>query len=130
MKEEGPNIVRAVQEKWITQSTQTSNKAECDAIMIMSEPTRMKKKLGTLFKAYEDDHDVEEAWQISPEQVFNTELDNYLSLPKLDAEEEILPWWKLYNGKYPFVSQLAQKYLSICATIALHRSDCLAHQEM
>ena len=110
VKEEGANIVRAVQEKRITQTTN-----DADGV-ITSEPTRKKKKLGTLFKAYEDEHDVEEARQISPEQVFNTELDNYLSLPKLDAEEEILPWWKLYNSKYPFVSQLAQKYLSICAT--------------
>ena len=66
--------------------------------MIMSEPTGKKKVRYTLLKAYEDDHDhdvEEEAQQISPEQVFNTELDNYLSLPKLDVEEEILPWWKL-----------------------------------
>ena len=107
VKEEGANIVRE------TRGTQTSNDAD-DSIMITPEPAQKKKKLGTLFKIYEDD--VEEAQQISPEQVFNTELDNSLSLPKLDTEEEILPWWKLYGSKYPFISQLAQKYLSICAT--------------
>ena len=106
VKEEGANIVHK------TQGTQTSNDAD-DSIMITPEPARKKKKLGTLFKVYEDD--LEEARQISPEQVFNTKLDNYLSLPKLDAEEEILPLWKLYSSKYPFIPQLAQKYLSICA---------------
>ena len=54
--------------------------------------------------------------QISPEQLFSTELENYLSLPQLDAEEEILPWWKLHSTKFPFISQLAKKYLSVCAT--------------
>ena len=54
-----------------------------------------------MVKVYEDD--VEESpLQISPEQIFNIELNNYLSLPKLDAEEEILPWWKSYSNKYPF----------------------------
>lgn len=85
--------------------------------MTVSEPLPKKRKLGTLFKVYEQDVEVQKGpQQISAEQMFNNELYNYLSLPKLDVEEEILPWWKLYSDKYPFISQLAQKYLSICAT--------------
>ena len=109
VKEEGANIVHE------TRRTQISNDVD-DSIMITPEPARKKKKLGTLFKVYEDD--VEEARQISPEQVFNTELDNYLSLPQSWMQKK-----KFYHGgnyirssKYPFISQLAQKYLSICAT--------------
>ena len=111
--EEGANIVRIGQEKRVGQAS--NDTAAAELITITPEPSRKKWKLGTLFKVYEDD--VEEGpQQISPEQIFNTELNDYLSLPKLDAEEEILPWWKSYSSKYPFMSQLAQKYLSVCAT--------------
>ena len=103
IKEEGASIVCE------TQVSHTSTDAADDSVMnVPEQPTRKKMKLGTLFKVY--DEDVEEGpQQISPEQIFNTELENYLSLPKLDAEEEILPWWKLYSTKFPFISQLAQR---------------------
>ena len=111
VKEEGANIVHHCQEQQ-HQSTQTSSPAV--SVTELSEPPRKKKNLGTLFKIYEDEE--EGSRFISPEQIFDTELERYLSLPKLDSEEEILPWWKTYSSQYPHISQLAQKYLCVCAT--------------
>ena len=111
VKEEGANIVRQSQEQQhqSLQCTQTAvNVTE------LSEPPRKKKNLGTLFKVYEDEE--EESRLISPEQIFNAELERYLSIPKLDKEEEILPWWKINSSHYPHISKLAQQYLCVCAT--------------
>ena len=103
VKEEGTNIVRHCQEQQ-HQSTQTSSPIV--SVTEQSEPPRKKKNLGTLFKIYEDEK--EGSRFISPEQIFDTELERYLSLPKLDSEEEILSWWKTYSSLYPHISQLAQ----------------------
>ena len=98
VKEEGTIIVRHCQEQQ-HQSTQPSSPAV--SVTEQSEPPRKKKSLGTLFKIYEDEE--EGSRFISPEQIFDTELERYLSLPKLDSEEEILPWWKTYNSQYPHI---------------------------
>ena len=120
VKEEGANIVRHCQEQQ-HQSTQTSSPTV--SVTEHSEPPRKKKNLGTLFKISEDEE--EGSRFISPEQIFDTELERYLSLPKLDSEEEILPWWKTYSSQYPPSTKIL-----VCVLRVLHLSDYSALQEI
>ena len=53
---------------------------------------------------------------LSVEQKVKQELDQYLSHPHLDVEESTMEWWKTESTHYPYVAQLARKYLSLCAT--------------
>ena len=76
-------------------------------------PAKKHKTLGTLFK----DHEQEDVMAIvSPEQKINSELEAYITARKLDFEEDPLLWWKLQAPSYPYLSKLAQKYFSVCAT--------------
>ena len=47
------------------------------------------------------------------------ELDWYISHPHLDVEESPMEWWKAESSRYPYVAQLARKYLCLCATSVL-----------
>ena len=107
-------------EKKVNFSTPSNN--DNTDIVITLEPSRKKLKLGTLFQQYNDDN--EEGLQlISPEQIFNAELDRYLSALMLDQEENVIPWWREYSSTYTFLSKMAWKYLSLCATSSA--SKCL-----
>ena len=53
---------------------------------------------------------------ISPEQQIVSELDAYLSSPKLDFEDDPLQWWKSQSRMYPHISKLVPKYVSVSAT--------------
>lgn len=41
-------------------------------------------------------------------QVVEGELEHYLMAPDADSETEPLDWWKMYDKKFPKVSQLAR----------------------
>ena len=45
-----------------------------------------------------------------------SELNSYMTTPKLDEEEDPLSWWKERKVYYPMLSELARKYLCIPAT--------------
>ena len=77
-------------------------------------PAKKHKTLGTLFKDHKQEEDVMAI--ISPEQKINSELEAYITARKLDFEEDPLLWWKLQAPSYPYLSKLAQKYFSVCAT--------------
>ena len=64
-----------------------------------------KKIIGKMFTQF-----------VSPEQKFQKELDLYKSSTRLDFEEDPLIWWKHNCLKLPIMSQLARKYLCVCAT--------------
>lgn len=85
-----------------------------------NEPPKKKRNLGSLFKSREqkrrEDEEVEPV--ISPQQKLHSELQKYKAETKLDFEGEALLWWKLNCSKYSILSQLARKYLCICATSA------------
>ena len=101
IKEEGAIFVREYQEE--QQAAQSLSAPSSSDIVITLEPSKKKWKLGTLFKQYDSDNE-EGPQLISPEQIFNTELERYLSAPKLD-QEDVLPWWKEHNSTYPFLSK-------------------------
>lgn len=81
-------------------------------------PAKKKRNLGSLFKDVEDKRDDQEEVQpvISPEQKFQKELEFYKSSARLDFEEDPLIWWKRNYLNLPIISQLARKYLCVCAT--------------
>lgn len=114
--------------KYITEAAAASIKEkledECSTIDIDCElvaqaerqPLAKKRNLGTLFKDNEENDEQTTARTISREQRFNTELNTYVSAPRLDFEEDPLAWWSIQASSYPILSQFAQKYLCVCAT--------------
>ena len=93
---------------------------ECESATVQSEhqppePPAKKCNLGTLFKSNEEAEETT-VQTISREQRFSVELNSYVSVPKLDFEEDPLAWWKVQASSYPILAQLAQKYLCVCAT--------------
>ena len=84
-------------------------------------PAKKQKTLGTLFKDNDDEED--QMPVISKEQRINVELEKYLTSPKLDFEEDLLSYWKNMHSTYPYLSNLAKRYLCICATSSA--SECL-----
>ena len=79
-----------------------------------SQPPAKKPNLGTLFKDNEESEEIMDA--ISREQRFQTELNSYSCIPRLDFEEDPLAWWSIHSSSYLILSQLAKKYLCVCAT--------------
>jgi hypothetical protein len=47
-----------------------------------------------------------------------SELDDYLSRPRLDLKENALSWWKQNSDKYPLLSKIAADYLGMMITSA------------
>ena len=73
----------------------------------------LKKRinLGSFFKDNEQNQSEEQALSKTPEEKITTELEKYLSIPMLDAEEEPLPWWKENEKTFPMLARMAHKYL-------------------
>ena len=82
-------------------------------------PPKKKRNLGSLFKDVEEKQkggDQEEHAVISSEQRFQEEVERYKVSARLDFEENPLSWWRVNYLELPTLSQLAHKYLCICAT--------------
>lgn len=52
---------------------------------------------------------------LTPESYCKAELKHYMTISKPDPESKSLEWWKIIHVSFPILSQLAKKYLSICA---------------
>ncbi|XP_034149433.1 zinc finger BED domain-containing protein RICESLEEPER 3-like [Esox lucius] len=72
---------------------------------------KQRKSLGSFFKK-----PCPSNTGLSDMQAVEGELENYLMGPDADSETEPLDWWKVYDKKFPKVSQLARRYLCIPAT--------------
>lgn len=46
----------------------------------------------------------------------DTELTRYLQEETLDSHDDPLIWWKENQGRFPLLSKVARKYLTVCAT--------------
>ena len=83
-------------------------------------PLKKQKSLGTLFK----DHEIYDQLAddvmpiISKDQQISNEIQTYIGAARLDFEQNPLLWWKTHGESYPFLKQLARKYLCVCATSA------------
>jgi len=54
--------------------------------------------------------------QLSLQQKVKQEIDQYLTHPQLDIEDNPLEWWRSESVRYPILVKLARKYLCLCAT--------------
>ena len=79
-------------------------------------PGKKKRNIGSLFKDLEGKNKDDIQPVISPEQRFREELERYKSYTRLDFEKDPLIWWKQNCLNFPILSQLARKYLCVCAT--------------
>ena len=54
--------------------------------------------------------------QLTSQQRVKQEIDQYLTHPQLNMEDEPLPWWKSECVRYPVLAKVAKKFLCLCAT--------------
>ena len=74
-------------------------------------PATKKSKLARILK-----HKSDEPQVITPKDKMGKEMQYYMDTPCIDVEENPLQWWASESCKYPCLSKLAMKYLSVCAT--------------
>ncbi|XP_041837691.1 E3 SUMO-protein ligase ZBED1-like [Melanotaenia boesemani] len=96
------------------QSTSATEPSEMPPESGPGEAKRHKKTLGSFFKRASSS----EKTKMSNKEIIEAELNAYLLSPPADEESDPLAWWRLYEVKFPHVSQLAKKYLCIQATSA------------
>ena len=77
--------------------------------------------LGTLFKNedQESENTNSQTWSlpsISTHEQLQREFLSYVTIPRLDFEENPLDWWKAHSSTYPSLAVFAKRFLCICAT--------------
>lgn len=78
-------------------------------------PARKKRKLGSwLAKAGTERQEIETP--LTAKQRMDKEMNRYERSPRADPSSDPLQWWKLNSNHYPVLSQVAKKYLCICAS--------------
>lgn len=80
------------------------------------EPPRKKLALSEMLAKAKKVAGTRAGQATTPEDKARCELENYLSIPVLEFEENPLSWWRECTKIYPLLSQLARKYLCIPAT--------------
>ena len=76
-------------------------------------PARKKRKLGSwLAKAGRQEIET----PLTAKQRMDEEMERYERSPRADPSSDPLQWWKLNSNQYPVLSQVAKKYLCICAS--------------
>ncbi len=91
----------------------SSSPVECP----MPPPTkRMKRSLGSLLKQTTMEDMSEAPASLTPQDKISKEIDSYLKVAKIDAEEDPLKWWYNNESTYPLLAKLSRKYLCIPAT--------------
>uniref|UniRef100_A0A1X7V255 BED-type domain-containing protein n=1 Tax=Amphimedon queenslandica TaxID=400682 RepID=A0A1X7V255_AMPQE len=99
----------------------TEHTSTCKARVL--EYVTTKKKLGTWLKRAQDklsqssDSTVEND-ESSVATIISKESESYKKVLRPDADSNPLDWWQHHSLSYPVTSQLAEKYLSICASSA------------
>ena len=79
----------------------------------VGEPPSKKRTLASILRKKTDEVTTV---SMSPTDQVKKEIECYLSAPNLDAEGNLLLWWKVEGVHYPMLSKLASKYLAVCAT--------------
>lgn len=108
-------LLSTAQHSLPTSTSQSDPGAECQP-----PPKKAQKKtLGSLLKISGAASAAgTTASTTSIREAIEGEMKAYLSTPHADSEMDPLEWWKVHEGNFPRVSQLAQKYLCIPATSA------------
>jgi len=77
---------------------------------------RLKGLAAVLQHIAEEDDNVHTGTPLTPLQKIKKEITCYLEYPSLEPDVNPLEWWKLENGRFPNLANLAKKYLCICGT--------------
>ena len=109
--EEGLGVFSTLTEKEVMVESQPLS---TDLDETEEPPATKKSKLARILKRSSKDSDDPQV--IIPRDKVRKELQYYIDTPCLDVEEDPLQWWASESSKYPCLSQLAMKYLSVCAT--------------
>ena len=99
----------------VVESMQSLSQSD-DGSATRPPPAKKKRTLGSFFKGKDDTAIENSGATNTPEQKTSVEIDRYLAEEDLDSEEDPLKWWKDHTKKYPILSQVCKKYLSIPAT--------------
>ena len=75
-------------------------------------PVTKKSKFAIILKSKSSD----EPTVIMLKDKVERELQCYIGTPCIDVEKDLLQWWASECCDYPCLSQLAMKYLAVCAT--------------
>ncbi len=107
----------------------------------MPPPTkRMKRSLGSLLKQTTMEDTSEAPASLTPQGKISKEIDSYLKVAKIDAEEDPFKWWYNNESTYPLLAKLSRKYLCTPATstssessarvdkLSLHKELCSNHK--
>ena len=91
--------------------TSTSSTTTDQAISKHKNEGKLMRLLNDIIHSPDDHH-------TEPVEKANSELQRYLSDVIADSNDHLDPleWWKLNTARYPCISMLARKYLSIPAT--------------
>ncbi|GBM95270.1 hypothetical protein AVEN_199268-1 [Araneus ventricosus] len=105
-------VENAEETKKIALERMSSLYTECPNSSNCGERAVKQPKKG-LEKLLEDDEETEGLDDFLPSSKAETELKNYLSMPKVGLNENPLTWWKLNEHNFPVIKVLAKTYLAI-----------------
>ena len=95
------------------QNSQNTENSQGNTQQEVEEPVHKRRKLSSYLRASKMQPESED---LTPESYCKAELKCYMAIPKPDPESKLLEWWKESHVSFPILSQLAMKYLSICAS--------------
>ena len=111
--EEGKLIARRPEEEInpsLTQSSESTLSTEPSQHPDPHPPSKKRKLVDILTKVSTSRNEV-----LNNEDRIQNELTRYLQCPQPEVKSNPLQWWKSHHTNFPVLSQLAKKYLSVCA---------------
>ena len=80
-------------------------------------PTKIVKGLGAFLDHNADDiPSLVKATSLTSTEKINKEVNDYCDEAVMPTDTDVLQWWKMREGHYPALANIAKNYLCICAT--------------
>ena len=79
------------------------------------EPSAKKRKLGSWLRQAKDSSSSVSHHGNIDDRV-KEKMERYEKTPKADSDSNPLTWWSIHSSTFPILSELAKKYLCICAS--------------
>ena len=109
------DILDASTQEQEAQDHEQSTSSRDDSI---EEPPRKKPRLGGIGAILKRKKSTSTTASTAtlPHVVVSKEIELYINEQEVDLEISVIDWWKQASFRMPLLSQLARKYLCICAT--------------
>jgi len=101
----------------ITEALKVMKKEFMASVRLTSSDTARESRESDSYSILFEDL-VETTRKLSPNQLWQQEINMYQSMPRLDGRSDPLSWWKYHQLQLPTLSMLARKYLGIPASQA------------